>query len=289
MDDNGFTLNETIGWCSQIGGYLPFIRSQEDMVFLLDSVVMKGTLGYCDNIWLGRKPVSLSQITQGKPLKKISNKEQNERLQETDRQWLDNSSIEFNLKYGHRSYCAQEDCCGLYVSNSADSNERGSVWFSDCDAKHRRVCVIDGIHTLESLGLQSYHFDQSFQDDPNSIEVKRKEKFTGRLFILFILLTVISLVVLFLVLMTIRQVIRKTRDKENIQSVMPIRYELNTDNVRSYVAPSCINNLTPRNTPRSSPHISPRLSLVNNNVYDSYEPVRQRDVELSTFPRQTSR
>lgn len=283
IDDNGFTLNESLEWCNEMSGVLPVIRSPEDLNFLIDEVFMRGSPGYCENTWLGLHPVFLSSLPKAKKPKHNQKKYL----------WMDNSTVDYALPFASRSYCAQEDCCGLHAGINLEDH-RGTVWFSDCQARHRRVCILQGVWSPESLGIQPY-FDKSSKIS----EVISQKEVSQGLFHLFIFLIVVAGLLLILVLITMRQLIRKTRDKENIESVIPTRYQL-SDMVHTT---SCVDSFSPTtnaptgNSASTTPQVTPRTSrnlsrptLVNNNLYDSYEPVSQRDtIELTTFGRSNSK
>lgn len=238
IDDNGYTFNESKEWCDQLGGQLPIFHSQEEFDFLMDLVVIKGSPGHCDNTWVGRRPVSRKQY----------------HLPKT---WLDGSPIDYNFtSWGDRTYCKDDDCCGLYVSNTLD---RRTVWFSDCSSRHRKVCQFSRLVTSEEVGLTTSN-SLVIEEIDGSESVAAEGMSTSPLKTLFIVLLVIAVALFILILITVRQLAKKTREKENMVVVT---------------------GYTERD------HFSPavgteemKMRRINGNLY---EPVHARQPETSTF------
>ena len=150
----GATFNETLKWCSDLGGHLPMIRN------LTEFNLLKGTildLTDSSHLWLGWYPIAnttncTSSWMDGSPAFNIANFSFLSSIQS-----YDDPDYEFHYRTtfdGHRrtpfprfqseirllescDQCSYDNCCALQTSPS------GAV-FGSCEEVHRKVCVIPG-------------------------------------------------------------------------------------------------------------------------------------------------
>ena len=125
--------------------------------FLMDKVIIKGSLGYSNTAWLGRKSSYMSGCSN---------------------QWLDGSPVDMKFRqYGGQNcdWCHGKTCCTQTVWNDGDHNQ---TFFSECNAQRRSVCILRGdfISKFEKLISDSHReeFSMLFGNPENFFELNER-------------------------------------------------------------------------------------------------------------------
>ena len=130
IDDNEYSFQDSVKHCSDLGGTLPIIHSQEDYDYLIDK--LNETTG-SNRTWLG--------------------------LEQRDgdcKTWMDGSKLTFNFtndtKNSGYSCCSTTEACSLKLWNDVeDTAVYGKVFMSRYMAspEGRRVCVLKNLSLKE--------------------------------------------------------------------------------------------------------------------------------------------
>ena len=129
IDDNEHSFLDSVKYCSELGGTLPIIHSQEDYDYLMEKLKETKT-GY-DRTWLGLIKVGDDCKT-----------------------WMDGSKLTFKFTYdpinGGDSCCPTKDCA-LKLWNNINTVQYGKVFMSNYTTSlgGRRVCVLKNLFLKE--------------------------------------------------------------------------------------------------------------------------------------------
>lgn len=127
------TLNETQLLCDQLGGHLPSVHSEEDVL------EMTSIVGNASFVWLGAKPADKS-------------------LQDTDElafEWADGTP--FDLEEWSSKYLrCKSSCCGVSLTRDDSSGKR--LYTAPCDDTRSMFCVLSSLAPSVDLSEEGSEF-----------------------------------------------------------------------------------------------------------------------------------
>ena len=118
INDNYFNFFESRSFCENQGWTLPVIETQDDMNYLMDTLVYKNMVGV--KIWIG--------------ILQVDNK--------CDK-WLDGSPVKYKLPW-HSTSCREcmQSCCAVFLWNDFNHKKADVM---PCNQRARRVCMTNGL------------------------------------------------------------------------------------------------------------------------------------------------